>query len=75
MQVVAEIEEPFLPLPDDLVVNLHESRAVVEALLDSLPQMFAHNMVVRPPSSFLHPQFPCPLLLPHSPQPNVWHDP
>lgn len=48
--MVAEIDEPFLPLPDDLVVNLHESRAVVEALLDSLPQMFANNMVVRPPS-------------------------
>ncbi len=50
LQVVAEIEEPFLPLPDDLVVNLHESRAVVEALLDSLPQMFASNMVVRFPT-------------------------
>jgi hypothetical protein len=28
------------------VVNLSESRAVVEALLDSLPQMFTSNMVV-----------------------------
>ncbi|CAL8469171.1 g8712 [Coccomyxa elongata] len=47
MLVVSDIEEPFLPLPDDLVVNLHESRAVVEALLDSLPQMFANNVVVE----------------------------
>ncbi|KAK9811733.1 hypothetical protein WJX72_009241 [[Myrmecia] bisecta] len=44
MMVVAEIEEPFVPcLPDDLLVNLGESRSVVEALLDSLPTTFAHN--------------------------------
>ena len=41
MQVVADIDETFLPLPDDLLVNLEGSRAVVEAFLDSLPQMFA----------------------------------
>ena len=45
--MVAEIEEPFLPLPDDLIVNLVESRAVVEALLDALPSMFAANLTVR----------------------------
>jgi hypothetical protein len=37
MLVVAELEEPFLPLPDELLVNLRDSRRVVEALLDSLP--------------------------------------
>ena len=47
MQVVADIEETFLPLPDDLLVNLEGSRAVVDALLDSLPQMFAGNHMVR----------------------------
>jgi hypothetical protein len=26
MMVVAELEEPFLPLPDDLLVNATESR-------------------------------------------------
>lgn len=26
MMVVAEVEEPFVPLPDDLLVNLKESR-------------------------------------------------
>ena len=46
MQVVADIDETFLPLPDDLLVNLEGSRAVVEALLDSLPQMFAGNHTV-----------------------------
>jgi protein transport protein SEC24 len=37
MMVVTELEEPFLPLPDDMLVNLRESREVVDALLDSLP--------------------------------------
>ena len=41
-------------MPDDLVVNLVESRAVVEALLDSLPQMFAGNSTVQLPASFPH---------------------
>ena len=41
MMVVAEIDDPFVPLPDDLLVNLRDSRAVVEALLDSLPQGYA----------------------------------
>ncbi len=47
VQVVADIEESFLPLPDDLLVNLEGSRAVVDALLDSLPQMFAGNHTVK----------------------------
>jgi len=38
--VVPEIDEPFVPIPDDLLANLTESRAVVEALLDSLPITF-----------------------------------
>jgi protein transport protein SEC24 len=40
MLVVSDLEEPFLPLPDELLVNLSESRAVVEALLASLPAFF-----------------------------------
>ena len=54
LQVVADLEETFLPMPDDLLVNLAESRAVVEALLDSLPQMFAGNSTVRLPASSSH---------------------
>lgn len=34
--VVPDHSDPFLPAPDDLLVNLSESRAVVYTLLDSL---------------------------------------
>jgi len=34
-------------MPDDLLVNLVDSRAVVEALLDTLPQMFTGSTTVR----------------------------
>lgn len=37
MLVVTELDDPFLPLPDDLLVNLHDSRELVDALLDALP--------------------------------------
>eukprot|EP01018_Ginkgo_biloba_P004601 Gb_11357 [translate_table: standard] len=47
MMVVADLDDPFVPLPDDLLVNLSESRAVVEALLDSLPSMFEENMNIE----------------------------
>eukprot|EP00899_Mesostigma_viride_P004661 jgi/Mesvir1/14196/Mv09651-RA.2 len=36
MLVVTDLEDPFLPLPDELLANLRESRHVVDALLDSL---------------------------------------
>eukprot|EP00252_Welwitschia_mirabilis_P006493 TRINITY_DN17387_c0_g1_i1.p1 TRINITY_DN17387_c0_g1~~TRINITY_DN17387_c0_g1_i1.p1 ORF type:complete len:1038 (+),score=215.63 TRINITY_DN17387_c0_g1_i1:303-3416(+) len=47
MLVVADLEEPFVPLPDDLLVNLSESRSVVESLLDSLPGMFEENVNIE----------------------------
>ena len=47
-QVVPELAEPFAPLPDDLLVNLKESRGVIDALLDSLPTAFSHTGTVRP---------------------------
>lgn len=40
MLVVSDITDIIMPLPEDLLVNLQESRAVVDALLDSLPTMF-----------------------------------
>ena len=40
MMVVPDLDDMFLPLPEDLLVNLSESRAVVESLLESLPTMF-----------------------------------
>lgn len=47
MMVVADLDDPFLPMPDDLLVNLSESRAVVEALLNCLPSMFKDNLNVE----------------------------
>ncbi|CAM9765541.1 unnamed protein product, partial [Heterosigma akashiwo] len=41
--VVSDLADVFLPCPEDLLVNLQESRAVVEALLESLPTMYAQN--------------------------------
>ena len=46
MMVVADLKELFVPLPDHLLVNLEESRAVVDQFLDSLPEMFVKNPVV-----------------------------
>ena len=40
MLVVSDINDVILPLPEDLLVNLQDSRAVVDSLLDSLPSMF-----------------------------------
>jgi protein transport protein SEC24 len=45
MLVVSDLKELFVPLPDNLLVNLQESRHVVESFLDSLPEMFAKNPV------------------------------
>ncbi|GMH36590.1 hypothetical protein BSKO_04463 [Bryopsis sp. KO-2023] len=47
MLVVPEVEDPFVPLPDDLLVNLKESREVIDALLDNLGDMFAQNTMVE----------------------------
>ncbi|XP_037494590.1 protein transport protein Sec24-like At3g07100 isoform X2 [Jatropha curcas] len=47
MMVVSDLDDVFVPLPDDLLVNLSESRTVVEAFLDSLPSMFQDNMNVE----------------------------
>ncbi len=46
MLVVSDLKELFVPLPDNLLVNLKESRAVVDAFLDSLPEMFTKSPVV-----------------------------
>jgi len=46
MLVLADLEEVFLPQPDDLLVNLTECRKQVEALLSKLGDMFreTHNV-------------------------------
>lgn len=38
MLVVPDLSDPFLPVPEDLLVNLSESRAVVDTLLENLAQ-------------------------------------
>jgi protein transport protein SEC24 len=47
MLVCADIQDVILPLPDDLLVNLQDSRAVFEDLLTNLPTMFASNNAVN----------------------------
>ncbi|XVF70817.1 hypothetical protein PTKIN_Ptkin11bG0192200 [Pterospermum kingtungense] len=47
MMVVSDLDDIFVPLPDDLLVNLSESRNVVETFLDSLPSMFQDNVNIE----------------------------
>jgi len=46
MLVVSDIDDVFLPKPNDLLINLTESRAGLEALLGKLNDMFAENHVI-----------------------------
>mmetsp|Transcript_14361 Transcript_14361/g.12989 ORF Transcript_14361/g.12989 Transcript_14361/m.12989 type:complete len:981 (+) Transcript_14361:44-2986(+) len=41
MLVVSDLSDLVLPLPEDLLANLQDSREIVDALLDSLPTMFS----------------------------------
>jgi protein transport protein SEC24 len=41
MMVVADINDPFPPLPDEHYVTLEASRAIVDSLLEALPTAFA----------------------------------
>ena len=47
MIVVPDISDVFLPLPEDLLVNLSESRVLVEMLLDSLPKVCSRNVGIH----------------------------
>jgi protein transport protein SEC24 len=40
MLVVSDITDVIMPSPEDLLVNLSESREIVDSLLDSLVSMF-----------------------------------
>ncbi|KAI0918689.1 COPII subunit, variant 2 [Taiwanofungus camphoratus] len=46
MLVVSDIDDVFLPKPTDLLVNLSESRASLEALLGRLSDMFQDNHTI-----------------------------
>ncbi|OTB02384.1 hypothetical protein M426DRAFT_62304 [Hypoxylon sp. CI-4A] len=43
MLVVSDLDEPFLPVPQDLLVPLTESRNSIENFLAKLPDMFQNN--------------------------------
>lgn len=43
MLVVSDLEEPFLPVPTELLVPLTESRQSIENFLAKLPDMFVNN--------------------------------
>lgn len=43
MLVVSDVNDIIMPLPEDLLVNLQDSRNVINSLLDSIPVMFANN--------------------------------
>lgn len=45
MMVVGDLQELFVPAPDDLLVYLKDSRAAVEKFLDNLPNMFNKSQV------------------------------
>ena len=47
MLVVSDTTDIIIPLPEDLLVDLAESRTVVDTLLDSIPAMFANSMAVQ----------------------------
>jgi protein transport protein SEC24 len=43
MMVVADLDELFIPIPDELLVNLSDSREVVEMLLETLPAIHQNS--------------------------------
>jgi protein transport protein SEC24 len=43
MMIVSDVDEVFVPILDGFLVNVHESRAVIDSLLDTLPSMFQEN--------------------------------
>ena len=46
MLVVSDIEDVFLPKPNDLLVNITECRAALEALLGKIGDMFQDNSII-----------------------------
>jgi protein transport protein SEC24 len=44
MLCVPDLEDPFLPCPDNLLVNLHESKELLIDLLNQLPNLFQGNL-------------------------------
>lgn len=47
MLVISDLEDPYLPAYDDLLVNMKECRNVIDTLLDRLPDMFQSTQVTE----------------------------
>lgn len=45
MLVVSDLDEPFLPIPTDLLVTLSECRENIETFLDKLQEMFSNTQI------------------------------
>uniref|UniRef100_A0A8B9I4H6 SEC24 homolog B, COPII coat complex component n=1 Tax=Anser brachyrhynchus TaxID=132585 RepID=A0A8B9I4H6_9AVES len=43
MLIVSDIDDIFLPTPDSLLVNLHESKELIKDLLNAFPNMFTNT--------------------------------
>lgn len=55
MIVVSDMsDKDFLPMPEDMVVNLHDSYEIVSNLLDNLPYYFMDNPNPAVETSMLH---------------------
>ncbi|KAI1311905.1 COPII coat Sec23p-Sfb3p heterodimer component [Mortierella claussenii] len=48
MMVVPDVSDVFVPLSDGFLVNPETSQALVESMLDMLPQLFAENKTTEP---------------------------
>nr|XP_056715090.1 protein transport protein Sec24A [Euleptes europaea] len=44
MLIVSDIEDVFIPMPENLLVNLNESKELIQDLLSTLPQMFTNSL-------------------------------
>ncbi|XP_019497700.1 PREDICTED: protein transport protein Sec24A [Hipposideros armiger] len=44
MLIVSDIEDVFIPMPENLLVNLNERKELVQDLLKTLPQMFTKTL-------------------------------
>ncbi|CAD2095936.1 protein transport protein Sec24A, putative [Plasmodium vinckei brucechwatti] len=43
MMVVSDIQDIFIPLPENILVNVHECQNAIDNLLDNLPNMWRNN--------------------------------
>ncbi|XP_021096678.1 protein transport protein Sec24A isoform X3 [Heterocephalus glaber] len=44
MLIISDIDDIFIPMPENLLVNLNESKELVQSLLKTLPQMFTKSL-------------------------------